>query len=122
MGLGGFIGAQANFKVFSWGDPKGTTDLALKGNPLGYFKVRIGDGLAIGLSARFNDHGGGSLSVSAGGGFGGQAIVKPPAMGDGRKSYELVVLAFNSGNHHLLSSIFLLSSRVQGETGVIIRS
>ncbi len=85
MGLGGFIGAQANFKVFSWGDPKGTTDLALKGNPLGYFKVRIGDGLAIGLSARFNDHGGGSLSVSAGGGFGGQAIVKPPAMGGWEK-------------------------------------
>lgn len=41
--------------------------------------------ISIGLSARFNDHGGGSLSVSAGGGFGGQAIVKPPAMGGWEK-------------------------------------
>lgn len=85
IGIGAFAGANLNFRVVSWGDSSGTTDLALKGNPLGYAKLRLGAGLSVGLSARFNDHGGGSLSVSAGGGFGAQAIVKPPAMGGWEK-------------------------------------
>lgn len=85
IGVGAFAGANLNFRVFSWGDSSGTTDLALKGNPLGYAKLRLGAGLSVGLSTRFNDHGGGTLSISAGGGFGAQAIVKPPAMGGWEK-------------------------------------
>lgn len=85
LGFGAFAGANANFRIFSWGDSQGTTDLALKGNPLGYAKLRLGAGLSAGLGVRFNDHGGGTLSVSAGGGIGAQAVVKPPAMGGWEK-------------------------------------
>lgn len=80
LGLGLYAGANANFRLFSWGEKRGTTGLKLKGNPLGYFKVKVGAGLSVGLSAQFNDHGGGSLSISLGTGTGAEAIVNPPAM------------------------------------------
>jgi RHS repeat-associated protein len=79
LGLGGYVGATANYRLFSWGDKAGTTGLRMKGNPFGYFRLRVGSGLSIGIITRFNDHGGGSFSVSFGGGIGAQAIVKPPA-------------------------------------------
>lgn len=76
-GLGAFLGAHAKFRTFSWGDGHGTTGGKLKVNPLGYFKLKVGAGLSVGLSGSFNDHGGGTLSISVGGGLGAQAIVKP---------------------------------------------
>ncbi len=72
------MGANANFRLFSWGDESGTTDAKLKVNPLGYYKVKIGAGLSIGISGQFNDHGGGKLNLTIGKGIGAQAIVKPP--------------------------------------------
>ena len=79
IGLGGYVGANAKFRTFSWGDQSGTTGGKMKVNPLGYFKLKIGVGLSVGISASFNDHGGGTLSITGGGGIGAQAIVKPPA-------------------------------------------
>ncbi|MGY1457033.1 MULTISPECIES: hypothetical protein [unclassified Luteimonas] len=79
IGLGAFVGANANFRLFSWGDAEGTTDITMKGNPMGYAKLKIGGGLAVGIVVKFNDHGGGSLYVSTGGGLGGELIVRPPA-------------------------------------------
>jgi len=47
-------------------------------NPLGYFKLKVGAGLCVGISASFNDEGGGTLSITGGGGIGAQVIVRPP--------------------------------------------
>lgn len=79
LGLGAYAGASAKVRVFSWGDQHGTSDGKLKVNPLGYFKVKVGLGVSLGVSTSFNDHGGGSLSITGGGGLGAQMIVKPPA-------------------------------------------
>jgi len=78
LGTGEYVGANAKFRIFSWGDGHGTSGAKLKVSPLGYYKVRVGAGLSIGLSGSFNDHGGGVLNLTLGGGVGAQAIVKPP--------------------------------------------
>lgn len=52
--------------------------MRLKVAPMGYFKVRLGAGLSLGLSGQMNDHGAGRMNLTIGGGIGAQAIVKPP--------------------------------------------
>lgn len=78
FGLGSYSGANANIRLFSWGNHAGTTGLRLKGSPMGYFKVRLGAGVSLGLSGQMNDHGAGRMNITIGGGIGAQAIVKPP--------------------------------------------
>ncbi|QNH12446.1 RHS repeat-associated core domain-containing protein [Xanthomonas sp. SI] len=78
FGAGAYLGANAKFRIFSWGDTHGTTGGKVKVSPLGYYKLRVGAGLSIGLSGSFNDHNGGVFNLTAGGGFGSEFIVKPP--------------------------------------------
>lgn len=80
IGEGAYAGANANFRVFSFGSQDGVGSSGkLAVDPGSYLNIKAGAGISLGFNLDFNGSGGGSLSVSVGIGLGEQAIVKPPA-------------------------------------------
>ncbi|MGG6462357.1 RHS repeat domain-containing protein [Solilutibacter silvestris] len=80
VGEGLYAGANAQFRIFSWGKQDGAGSSGkITVDPGSYVHVKLAAGLSLGASLDLNGAGGGKFSLSVGAGIGEQAIVKPPA-------------------------------------------
>ena len=80
LGEGLYGGANASFRLFSFGSQDGPGSSGrLSVDPGSYLHIKLGAGISLGASLDFNGAGGGSFSILIGGGLGEEVIFKPPA-------------------------------------------